>query len=91
MMGTLKQLKVIANWQVSSDVHNEVAAATEFLEIVTDAYITSAAIDHLDIESMESTPLGLKDKIHHASNTEQKHVYDIATQIVDTVRFVGQQ
>ena len=84
-MGTLMQLKVIANRQVSSDVHKEVAAATEFLDIVTDAYITSAAMDHLDIESLDSTPLALKDNLDHASNTEKKHLlYDIATQIVDT-------
>ena len=81
--GTLKHLKVISNRTFSADAHKDVAAVTEFIELVTDAYVTSAAMDHLQLESTTSTPKQFKDIYAMASKEKQVLLNDIAAQFVD--------
>ena len=55
-IGTLKQLKVATCRRFASDVHKDVAAASAFLDLVTDGYITAAAMDYLGMSSVTDTP-----------------------------------
>ena len=85
-IGTLKQLKVATFRRFSSDIHKDVTAATAFLDLVNDAYITKTAMDHLGMKSTSDFPPPFtKENVSQWSDTEKRDsLYNLSEAIVDT-------
>ena len=73
--GTLCRLQKLLNRRyVSKKVTKHVAAVEEFLEIVTDAYVTKATLDFLGMASEENSSDALKDILDAENPTSMKNL-----------------
>ena len=81
--GTLKQLQIAINRRVSKNVKNDVATATEFVDIVLDAHVTVAAMKVLGIDSVSNTPTSLQGISDWSETKKRLFLYSTAETVVD--------